>query len=211
MAMVVPPVTELVRRSRDVQDGTQERRPMFPTLVAVRNDRVVATLSSPRVGVTLTGATTMAVGLAPQALVLAAEGTVDGRPAITYSLMSSDLQAACAVQDVLDQDGQLTFGVPQQAGELDQTALRVLADALAQEPVDVSRVARQDRGGTFGERTFLPAEQGRVVVDAGTVKTLQDRVQGIAGRALYLARSQEAGRLALEAGLPRACLLQPQD
>ena len=50
-----------------------------------------------------------------------------------------------------------------------------------------------------------------MVVDAGTVKTLQDRVQGIAGRALYLARSQEAGRLALEAGLPRACLLQPQD
>ncbi len=208
--MVVPPVTELARRARDVPGGTQARQPMFPTLVAVRNDRVVATLSSPRVGTTLTGAITMAVGLAPQVLVLAAEGTVDGRSAITYSLMTRELKAACAVQDINEEDGQVTFGVPQQAGELDPTALRVLADALAQEPVDVTRVARQDMGGTFGERTFLPPEQGRVVVDAGTVKTLHDRVEGIAGRALYLARSQEAGQLALEAGLPRACLLQPQ-
>lgn len=183
---------------------------MFPTLVAVRNERVVATLSSPRVGTTLTGATTMAVGLAPQALVLAAEGRVDGRPAVTYAVMTRDLQASSALQDVLEQEGQVTFGVPQPAGELDDTALRVLADALSQQPIDISRVARQDRGGTFGEQTFLPPERGRVVVDAGTVKTLQERVQGIAGRALYLARSAEAGQLALEAGLPRACLLQPE-
>lgn len=117
---------------------------MFPTLVAVRNERVVATLSSPRVGTTLTGATTMAVGLAPQALVLAAEGRVDGRPAVTYAVMTRDLQASSALQDVLEQEGQVTFGVPQPAGEL------------------------------------------------------------------YLARSAEAGQLALEAGLPRACLLQPE-
>lgn len=209
MALVVPPVTELLRRSREVEEA--ERQPMFPTLVAVRDGRVVATLGSPRVGTTLTGATTMAVGLDPLALVLAAEAQVEGRPALTYAVMTRERQAKAAVQWVEEGERRLGLSVPQDAGELDPTALRVLADAMAQQPLDPTKVARKDQGGIFGERTFLPSEQGRVVLDAGTVKTLQERVQGIAGRALYLARSREAGRLALEAGLPRACLLQPED
>lgn len=181
---------------------------MFPTLVAVRNERVVATVSSPRVGTTLTGATTMAVGLDPQALVLAAEARVQGRTVLTYAVMTRDRQAKFVLQDVLEEGGQVGFGTPVDGGEpQDARSLAVLADAMAQRPVDVTTVARRDRSGTFGEDLFLPAEQGRVVVDAGTIKTLQERVQGIAGQALYVARSHDAGRLALEAGLPRACLL----
>lgn len=209
MALVVPPVTELLRRSRSVEEA--KRQPMFPTLVAVRNERVVATLSSPRVGATLTGATTMSVGLDPVALVLAIEAHVDDRSVIAYTVMTRERQAKVAVQWVDEQDGEVTFSVPEEGGEPDETALKVLAEAMAQRPLDVTKVARQDKSGTFGERTFLPPEQGRVILDAGTIKTLQERVQGIAGRALYLARSRDAGRLALEAGLPRASLLQPED
>lgn len=207
MALVVPPVTEMLRRSRASQDGTSERQPMFPTLVAVRNERVVATVSSPRVGVTLTAATTMAVGLDPVALVLATEAHVDDRPAVLYTVMTRERQAKVAVQWVEEKDGALGLSVPQDAGTPDETALKVLADAMSQQPLDPAKVARKDKGGTFGERTFMAPEQGRVVLDAGTVTTLQERVQGVAGQALYLARSKDAGRLALEAGLPRACLL----
>ena len=184
---------------------------MFPTLVAVRNERVVATVSSPRVGITLTAATTMAIGLDPVALVLAAEAHVDGRPAILYTVMTRERQAKVSVQWVEERDGALGLSVPQDAGTPDETALKVLAEAMAQQPLDATKVAKKDPGGIFGERTFLPPEQGRVVLDAGTVKTLQERVQGVAGRALYIARSKDAGTLALEAGLPRACLLQPED
>lgn len=211
MALVVPPVSDLLRRSRAAQDGTSGQQPMFPTLVAVRNERVVATLSSPRIGTTLTAAPTMAVGLDPQALVLAAEATVEGRAVITYAVMTRERSAAFVLQDVVEEDGELHLGIPQDAGQpQDDRTLRVLADAMGQAPMDVSRISRKDRAGTFGEGTFLPPEQGRVVVDAGTVRTLQQRVQGIAGLALYVARSREAGRLALEAGLPRTCLLQPE-
>lgn len=184
---------------------------MFPTLVAVRNERVVATVSSPRVGVTLTSATTMAVGLDPVALVLAAEAQAAGRPAITYTVMTREREAKVSVQWVEERDGGLGFSVPQDAGAPDETALQVLAEAMAQQPLDVTKVAKNGQGGIFGERTFLPPERGRVILDAGTMKTLQERVQGIAGRALYIARSRDAGKLALEAGLPRACLLQPED
>lgn len=211
MALVVPPVSDLLRRSRAAQGETPERQPMFPTLVAVRNERVVATLSTPRIGTTLTGAPTMAVGLDPEALVLAAEATVEGRTVITYAVMTRERSAAFVLQDVVEEGGELRFGTPTDGGTpQDDRSLVVLADAMAQEPMDVTQVSRKDGSGTFGEHTFLPPEQGRVVVDAGTVRTLQQRVQGIAGLALYVARSREAGRLALEAGLPRTCLLQPE-
>lgn len=208
MALVVPPVTELLRRSWAAQAGTAERQPMFPTLVAVRNDRVVATLGSPRRVATLTGATTMAVGLDPQALVLAAEGVVEGRPVLTYAVMTRERQAKLVLQPLAEEGDEVRFGTPVDGGEPeDPTVLKVLAEAMAQRPIDPTKVARRDRSGTFGEDPFLPAEQGRVVVDAGTMSTLQERVQGIGGRALYLARSPEAGQLALEAGLPRTSLL----
>lgn len=208
MALVVPPVTELLRRSREVPEGTPAQ-PMFPTLVAVRNDRVVATLSSPRLPITLTAATTMSVGLDPDALVLAAQATVEGTPALTYAVMTRERQAKWVLQAYQEQDGRISaVSTPTDGGEpADPAILQALAEAMAQRPIDVTKVARTDRSGTFGEEPFLPAEKGRVVVDAGTVKTLQERVQGVAGRALYIARSPEAGRLALEAGLPRTSLL----
>lgn len=184
---------------------------MFPTLVAVRNGRVVAMVTSPRIGATLTGATTMAVGLAPQALVLAAQAMVEGRPAITYSVMTRERTAKFAVQPIQLEGEQLRFAEPVDGGTpQDPTIMQALAEALAQRPIDSTTVSRRDRSGVFGQDPFLAPEQGRVVIDAGTVKTLHERVEGIHGQALYVARSREAGRLALEAGLPRVCLLQPE-
>lgn len=186
---------------------------MFPTIVAVRNDRVVASVSSPRIEATLSAATTMAVGLNPQALVVAAEARFDEHPALTYAVMTRERQAKWVLQEIHETDGEeLRFTVPVDGGEPSGQGagtLRMLAEAMSQRPIDVTTVARTDRSGTFGEDPFLPAEQGRVVVDASTISTLQERVAGIAGRALYVARSDEAGQLALRAGLPRACLLAP--
>lgn len=186
---------------------------MFPTIIAVRNERVVASVSSPRMQVTLTCAQTMAVGLDPTALVVAAQADLDGRPVLTYSVMTRDRKAKLAVQGVrLDDDGTVAFAEPVDGGDpQDPTIMRVLAEAMQQRPVDVAQVARKDRGGTFGEDMFLPAEQGRVVVDAGTMKTLHERVVGIAGQCVYVARSPEAAKLALEAGLPRATLVSAED
>ena len=211
MALVVPPVTDLLRRSRS-HDGTGAAQPMFPTIIAVRNGRVVAAVSTPRLEVTLHAAQTLAVGLAADALVVAAQADLatedDAATALAYSVMTRDRVAKFVLQEVTGQGEDVRLSTPVDAGAPeDPTILRVLADAMGQEPVPVDKVARKDKGGTFGEQTFLPAEQGRVVVDAGTIRTLQDRVVGIGGRALYVARSPEAGRLALESGLPRASLL----
>ncbi len=186
---------------------------MFPTIVAVRNDRVLATVSTLRIEATMSAATTMAVGLDPQALVVATEARLDDRPALTYAVMTRERRARWVVQEIHEDGPEVRFSVPADGGEPRGQAagtLRVLAEALGQRPMDVSTVARQDRSGTFGEDTFLPPEQGRVVVDAGTMSTLHERVAEIDGQVLYLARSPEAGRLALEAGLPRACLLSPE-
>ncbi|QFG69115.1 hypothetical protein [Ornithinimicrobium pratense] len=209
MALVVPPTVELLRRARAAEgERPQEPEPMFPTLIAVRHQRVVASVSTPRMSITLNCALPMAVGLDPQALVVAAQAHVEGHLALAYSVMTRDRTAKFVLQTVAERDGQLVVGRPADGGEpADPHILQTLAEAMGQRPVDVTRVARKDMGGTFGEDTFLPPEQGQVVVDAGTVKNLQQRVKGVRGRALYVARSPEAGRLALKAGLPRTSLL----
>ncbi len=209
MALVVPPTVELLRRARAAEGARpQEPEPMFATLIAVRNGRVVASVSTPRMSITLNCALPMAVGLDPEALVVAAQAQVEGRPALAYSVMKRDRTAKFVLQPVAEQDGELVVGRPVDGGEpADPHILQTLAEAMGQRPVDVTKVARKDLGGTFGEDTFLPPEEGRVVVDAGTVKTLEQRVKGVRGQALYVARSPEAGRLALEAGLPRTSLL----
>jgi hypothetical protein len=208
MSLVAPPVTDLLRRART---GASTPQPMHPTIIAVRHGRVVATVSTPRVQVTLEAATAMAVGLDPAALVVAAEALLDEeRPALTYAVMTRERQARWVLQEVTEAQDEVRFSVPVDGGHpTGQGAgtLRLLAEAMGQRPMDVRRVARNDRAGTFGEDTFLPPEQGRVVVDAGTVKTLQERITPVGGRALYVARSTEAGRLALQAGLPRTSLL----
>ena len=207
MALVVPPVTDLLRRTRS-RGGTHGEQPMFPTIIAIRNDRVVAAVSTPRLAATLTCAQTLSVGLGADALVVAAQAEVDGAPALTYSVMTRERKARFAVQRIQLEEGRTLVSAPVDGGDPhDATILRMLAEAMQQRPMDVTKVARKDKGGTFGEDMFLPPEQGRVVVDAGTIRTLHERVRGIAGEALYVPRSPDAGRLALEAGLPRPCLV----
>jgi hypothetical protein len=211
MALVVPPVTDLLGRTRS-RAGTHGEQPMFPTIIAIRNERVVAVVSTPRMAATLSCAQTLAVGLDATALVVAAQAELDGSPALTYSVMTRDRNAKFVVQRIRQEEGRTLVSDPVDGGDpRDATILRTLAEAMQQEPMTTARVARKDRGGTFGEDLFLPPEQGRVVVDAGTLRTLHDRVAGIAGQALYVARSPEAGRLALEAGLPRPCLVSAED
>lgn len=208
MALVVPPVTDLLRRAR-TGDGTGAAQPMFPTIIALRNERVVAVVTTPRMTATLGCADTLAVGLDPAALVVAAEAQVDGTPALAYSVMTRDRRAKLVLQRVVDDGPDLRLSAPVDGGEpQDPAILHALAEAMAQAPMAVTRVARKDTAGTFGEEPFLPPEQGRVVIDAGTVTTLQERVHRIGGRALYLPRSPHAARLALEAGMPRRCLVQ---
>lgn len=207
MALIVPPVTDLLRRAQS-GDGTLQPQPMFPTIIAIRNDRVVAAVSSPRMAATLSCAQTLAVGLDTEALVLAAEAGISGSRALAYSVMTRERQAKFVLQQVHGEGADLQFSEPIDGGEPpDATIFTALAQAVAQPPMDVTTVLRKDKSGTFGDRAFLTPEHGRVVVDAGTIKTLQERVDQIGGQALYVARSPEAAQLALEAGLPRRCLL----
>jgi len=181
---------------------------MFPTIIAIRNERVVAAVSTPRMTATLSCAQTLSVGMDATALVVAAQAEVDGAPTLTYSVMTRDRRAKFATQRLRLEEGRTLVAEPVDGGDPhDATILRTLAAAMQQRPMEATKVARNDMGGTFGEDVFLPPEQARVVVDAGTVRTLHERVVGIAGEALYVPRSPEAGRLALEAGLPRPCLV----
>lgn len=207
MKLVVPPVTDLLRRAR-TGDGTGPTQPMFPTIIALRNERVVAAVTTPRMTMTLSCAETLALGLDPAALVVAAQAEVDGSEAIAYSVMTRDRRAKLVLQRVVGEGADVRLAEPVDGGDpADATILRVLAEAFTQTPLSVSQVSRKDLGGTFGEEPFLPAEQGRVVVDAGAISTLQRRVGQAGGQALYIPRSSEAGRLALEAGMPRSCLV----
>jgi len=210
MALVVPPVTDLLRRTR-ARGGTHGEQPMFPTIIAVRNGRVVAGVSTPRLPATLSAARTLAVGVDAAALILAAQAEVEGRPALVYTVMTRDLRAKQVLQRVeLGPGDRVAVGTLQDGGNpQDDTVVRALAEAMGDRPVDVTRVARRDTRGTFGENLYLSPEQGRAVVDAGTVRTLHERVRGIAGEVFYVPRSPEAARLALEAGLPRPALLGP--
>lgn len=184
---------------------------MFPTIIAIRNERVVAAVSTPRMAVTLHCAQSLGVGLDPQALVVAAQAEVDGSPtpAIAYTVMTRDRRAGMSLQQVqTSPEGTLAFSAPAKVEQpTDPRIMEVLAEAMAQRPLAVTKVARRDAGGTFGEDLYLPPEQGRVVVDAGAMRGIHEQVQKVRGQALYVARSPEAAKLALEAGLPRACLL----
>lgn len=208
MALVVPPVTELLRRTPHDEDGA--RRPMTPALLAVRNDRVIASVTTPRALLTLECASAFGIGLAAEALVLAREAELDGATALTYTVMTRERSGRWVVQPVVpdpDVEGGLRFATPQDGGEPPHPEhLQALAAALSQRPMDVTRVSRQDRDGTFGEATFLDPRIGRVVVDAGTVRSLHQKITGLGGQVWYVPASPDAARTALEAGLPKACL-----
>lgn len=181
---------------------------MFPTIIAIRHERVVAVVSTPRMLATLSCADTMSVGLDPVALVVAVQAEVEGYQALAYTVMTRQREGMTVLQQAEEKDGEVHFGTPfKPEHQPDQKMLQTLAEAMAQQPLPADRVAKREGGGVFGETTYLPAEQGRVVLDAGTMRTLHERVRDIAGQALYVARSPEAGKLALKAGLPRSCLL----
>lgn len=219
MGLVVPAITDLKRRTRPDDQG---RSTMLPTLVVLREDRVLALVTAPRMVMVLACAPTFAVGMAPQALVLAAQVELPHREAtdevseqaagegIAYHIMTGDEQAAMAVQRYgQGPDGEWLFGTPVKAAVSDTSLLDQLGAAYAHAPLDPAKVSRkQDREPSPGTApTFLPAPDGRLAIDAGAAKTAQQKVGKAGGRVLYIAASNEQAATLLGYGMPKDVLL----
>lgn len=220
MALVVPAVQDLKRRSQRRRDG--ETR-MNPTLVALRDDRVLCVVSTPRLEVTLACAPTLAIGLDPQLLVLAAQVRLPGREAtgelpaqrageaIAYTTMNRQREGALAVQRYqVDDEGEVRFGPPEKGQPHDRQLLEHLAAAMGHAPLDPARVAPKEteQAPRAAEAAFLPAEQGRLAIDAGTARSVQQKVSGAGGTVLYLAASGAHATRLLAHGMPQEVLLQ---
>ncbi|WP_153396932.1 hypothetical protein [Ornithinicoccus halotolerans] len=220
MALVVPAVQDLKRRSQRRRDG--ETR-MNPTLVALRDDRVLCVVSTPRLEVSLACAPTLAIGLQPQLLVLAAQVRLPGREAtqerpaqpageaIAYTTMNSRREGALAVQPYqVDDEGEVRFGRPEKGQPHDRQLLEQLAAAMGHMPLDPARVAPKQSEQTprAAEAAFLPAEQGRLVIDAGTARSVHQKVAGAGGTVLYLAASGAHATRLLAHGMPQELLLE---
>lgn len=222
MKQIVPAVQDLKRRSMQ-QAGGETTMP--PCLVALRDERVVAVVTAPRMAAVLECAQTVAVGMAPQMLVVAAQVNLPTREAtedtpaqqagegIAYTTFSSDKKAALAVQRYQMIDGQLAFRAPERGRPSDRTLMDDLARAMAHEPLDPGKVARKDEAGEVDEAgmpvnpSFIPTEQGRMALDSGTIKAVHRKVSGIGGTALYLAATGAQATQMLAHGLPEECLL----
>ncbi len=213
MALIVPPVNQLKRRAMTRPDGEHT---MFPTLVAVREDRVLAVVSTPRIAVTLACAHTLAVGLAPQVLVLAAQVTLpDGREAIAYTSMDREHTAGFAVQPYAVHAGEVSFATPERGRVEDRRLMDELARAMAHTPMDDTRVARKPDPRPDGPRpegvqampTLIDQAEGRMALDAGTCATVQRTVAGIGGTTVFLARDGEHATRLLAHGMPDTVLL----
>ncbi|WP_154402182.1 hypothetical protein [Ornithinimicrobium cavernae] len=217
MKRIVPAVQDLKRRSLD-QPGGETTMP--PSLIALRDDRVLAVVTAPRLAAVLSCAQTLAIGLAPQMLVVAAQVTLPARGAtddvpaqaegegIAYTTFNRDRQASLAVQRYLVRGGEVSFGPPERGRPDDRTLMDELARAMSQESLDPARVARKEVPVGAGDRpTFIPEPEGRRALDAGTVKTAYDKVRGIGGTALFLAADGTHATRMLAAGLPQECLL----
>lgn len=210
MALIVPPVDQLKRQALERADGEQT---MFPTLVAVREGRVLAVVSTPRMAVTLSCAHTFAVGLAPQVLVLAAQVNLpDGQEGISYTSMSREREAGFAVQPYAVSQGELSFGTPQRGQVGDRSLMDELARAMSHETMDDTRVSRKTGPGptpdTNRAPSFIGQTEGRMALDAGTCSTVQRRVGGIGGTTLFLARDGEHATRLLAHGMPEQMLLR---
>jgi hypothetical protein len=233
MSLVVQPVQDLKRRSQRRADGETT---MPFTLVALREDRVLCVVSAPRMAAVLDCADTLAIGLAPQMLVAAGQVTLPERPespdvpaqaegqGIAYTSMSREREAALAVQrfEVVG-DREVRFGPPAKGAPDDKTVMDHLAAAMAKTPLDPARVARKDTstaetadqaagpGSAPAQTTeppdFLPVEQGRLAIDAGTATTAHRKVADVGGTVLVLARSPERATQLLAYGLPQKLLL----
>jgi len=221
MKQIVPAVQQLKRRSLSQPGGETT---MSPALIALRDDRVIAVVQAPRLAAVTSCAHTLAIGLAPQMLVLAAQVNLPGRDAsddlpaqeqgeaIAYTLFSSDKEASLAVQRYRVRDGQVSFGPPERGRPDDRTLMDELARAMAQAPLDPAKVARKEDQPIETDvqpsaPTFIPQGEGRIAIDAGTVKAAYGTVRGIGGTALFLAADGAHATKMLAAGLPQECLL----
>lgn len=227
MSLVVPPVQDLKRRALARADGEHT---MSPTLVALRDDRVLCVVTSPRLAISLDCAPTLALGLSPQALVLAAQVTLPGRPAtedqpaqaageaIAYTSMSRERKAALAVQRyVVDDAGELLFGRPTSGSPSDREVMNHLAAAMSHQPLDPAGVVDKSQArepaasGAQHQRpaptVYLSAERGRHVLDASTATAVHGKVKGVAGEVLFLAGSPAHATALLAHGMPQELLL----
>lgn len=211
MALVVVPVQELKRRSVQRSDGETT---MAPTLIALRDDRVVCSITSLRSVATLACAPTLAVGLDPQLLVFAAQVDLPGQgEGIAYTTMSRGLEAALAVQRYEVHEGAVRFAAPVRGQSHDRSIMQHLANSMSLAPLDADKVARkgdvrdEDALAAGARPTFLPAEEGRLAVDAGTVKGAMSKVAGVGGTVLYLAASPAHAARLLAHGMPHEALI----
>ncbi|MGB3595091.1 MAG: hypothetical protein WA994_13035 [Ornithinimicrobium sp.] len=216
-ALIVPPVNDLKRRALSRADG---ERTMFPTLVVLRGDRVLAAVTTPRAEATLGCAHTVAVGLAPQMLAFAAQVTLpDGAEAVAYTTMTSDHRAALAVQRYTvappTAEGptvEITFDVPERGDPSDRTIMDELAKAMTHAPLDPTKVssggsAPADQSADAPEPEFISRERGRMVLDSGTCASLERSLSGIAGTVLYIPTSDEHAQDLAAHGMPASVLL----
>lgn len=221
MKQIVPAVQDLKRRSLRQPGGETT---MSPTLVALRDDRVLAVVTAPRLAVVLSCASTLAIGLAPQMLVVAAQVNLPERAAgedlpaqeagegIAYTTFTREKEAGLAVQRYQVLDAQVVFAAPERGRPDDRTLMDELAKAMSHAPLDPAKVARKDPAGTEpavdgASPDFIPVAEGRMAIDAGTVKSAYDRVKGIGGTALFVAADGTQATRMLAAGLPQECLL----
>jgi len=215
MALIVPPVTDLKRRSLVREDGETT---LFPTLVVLREERVVAAVSTPRLEATLACAHTVAVGMAPQMLAVAAQvGLPDDSDAIAYTTMTEEHRAALAVQPYTVSGQEISFGVPERGDPDDHSIMEQLAAALNLAPLDASSVragrahpSKDDEGGHEGVAgEHLSTERGRLVIDASTCASLHRSVAEIGGTVLFVPASDEHARALLDHGMPPQVMLRP--
>ncbi|CAN5554195.1 hypothetical protein BH23ACT6_BH23ACT6_25410 [soil metagenome] len=215
MALIVPPVNDLKRRALARPDGETT---MFSTLVAVRDDAVLAAVSTPRMEATLASAHTVAIGLAPHLLAVAAQVRLpDGGGAIAYTTMTREHKAALAVQRYSVAGGEITFEIPERGEVEDRSIMDELARSMQHAPLDASRVATRDAatgaadGAGAGESgavpDFIPLDEGRMAIDAGTCASVQRSINGIGGNVVYVARSPEHATRLLAHGMPQDVLL----
>lgn len=195
---------------------------MNPTLIALREDRVLCVVSTPRLEATLGCAPTMVIGLDPQLLVLAAQVRLPEREAdrglpaqrageaIAYTTMDRQREGALAVQRYqVDDQGEVRFQAPEKGEPHERRVLEQLAAAMGQAPLDPRRVAPKETEDAprAAEAAFLPAEQGRLAIDAGTARSVHRKVAGAGGTVLYLTGSGEHATRLLGHGMPQELLL----
>ncbi len=206
MALIVPPVNEFKRQSLQRADTEGI---LAPTLVVLRDDRVIAAIITPKAAATLACAHTVAVGLAPQMLALAAQVTLpDGSKGIAYTSMTSDHQAALAVQPYAVGDEGITFGIPERGDPEDHTIMDELAKAMNHAPIDASSVSAKSSVPGAEAQTLTP-DRGRHVLDASTCASLHNSVKNIAGTVLFVPESAGHAGALIEHGMPRDLLIGP--